>query len=175
MNTLLDKKQFDIICTRLRQRTSQVVSLTLFEYNTIMTCTKNALFFSRFSIIDKTFPNLRSLILTYIDYDTWCLFKTRFPPLITTFSIYVRYGDKLACEEMTSIVFSELLFLSSSLKCLSVGMGRFIDGNVICRPQNPAVSSSVQYLYLKHLTIDLLSLLAVAPMLRTFEGAFFKL
>lgn len=139
----------------------------------MMTSVKNALFFSRFSIIDRTFPNLRLLTLTYIEYDTWCLFKTRFPPFIVTLSIYLcQPSNTEACSQMTSATLSELLFLSPSLQRLSAKMDGFMDANVKIHPPNSAIYSSVQYFHLVFIPIDLLSLLSAAPMLHTFEGSF---
>ncbi|CAF4839207.1 unnamed protein product [Rotaria sp. Silwood1] len=43
---------------------------------------------------------------------------------------------------------------------------------VIIRPQNPAVSSSVQYFHLEDITIDLSSLFVIVPMLHTLEIRF---
>ncbi|CAF4596248.1 unnamed protein product, partial [Rotaria sp. Silwood2] len=137
-----------------------------------MTSVKNPLFLSRFSIIDKTFPNLRSLTLTHIKYGTWCLFKTRLPPHIVTLSLHLVYSDILARLSMTSVILGELLFLSPSLQRLSVKMTGFLGGNVKIRSPNSTILSSVQYFHLELVTIDLLSLLAVAPMLHTLEGRF---
>jgi hypothetical protein len=121
----MDKSQFDSICTQLLYSTSQIVSLTLFDEGDETTSIKNAVFFSRFNIIDKTFPNLRSLTLTYIKYDTWCLFKTRFPPLIVIFFIYLSASGMLASLQTTYTTLSELVFLSPSLQRLSVKMAAF--------------------------------------------------
>ena len=134
VNTSMNKSQFDSICTQLLYSTSQIVSLTLFDEDDVMTSVRNALFFSRFSIIDKTLPNLRSLTLTHIKYDTWCLFKSQLPPLIVTFSIYMCYSDIMACLSMTSTILSELLFLSPLLQRLSVKMAKFINADVQIRP-----------------------------------------
>ncbi len=172
MNTSMNKSQFDSICTQLLYSTSQVVSLILFDEDDLMTFTKNAFFFSRFSIIDRTFSNLRSLTLTSIKYDTWCLFKTRFPPLIVTFFIHLFYSGILSSLPTASAALSELLFLSPSLQRLTVKMDDFMDDNVKIHPPNSAMSSSVQYFYLDYVTIDLLSLLVVTPMLHTLEGSF---
>ncbi len=169
----MDKSQFDSICTQLLHSTSQIVSLTLFGERDMMTPVKNALFFSRFSIIDQTFPNLRFLTLTYIDYHTWCLFKTQFPPFIVTLSIYLRPpSNKMACSQMTSDTLSELLFLSPSLQRLCAKMDGFMDSNVKIRPRNSSIYSSVQYFHFDFITVDLLSLLSAAPMLHTLEGSF---
>ncbi|CAF3311328.1 unnamed protein product [Rotaria sp. Silwood2] len=48
----------------------------------------------------------------------------------------------------------------------------FGSGNVKIRSPNSAISSSVQYLHLEYITINLYSLLAVAPMLHTLEARF---
>jgi hypothetical protein len=135
---------------------------------------KNDLFFSRFHIIDRIFPNLRALTLTYIDYETWCLFKIRLPPLITNLFIELSDSDLLASSPTTYDVLSELLFLSPFLQRFSVKMAGFIDGDPIIRPPNSTTitTSSIQYFYLDYIQIDLLSLLAVAPMLHTVEGYF---
>ncbi len=85
----MNKSQFDCICTQLLRSISQIVSLTLFDKNDPTTPAKNGLFFSRFNCIDKTFLNLRSLNLTYIKYDTWCLFKFRLSSLIEKLSIHL--------------------------------------------------------------------------------------
>jgi hypothetical protein len=136
MNTSMNKSQFDSICAYLLYSSSQIISLTLFDEDDVMTSVKNALFFSRFSIIDKTFPNLRSLRLTYIEYDTWCLFKNRLPSLIVSLSIYLCYSGKKA---ITSVVLTELLFLSPSLKRLSVKMHGFNDNNLKIHPPNSSI------------------------------------
>lgn len=118
--TSMNKSQFDWICTQLLRSISQVVSLTLFDKNDPITPTKNALFFSRFNCIDKTFLNLRSLTLTYINYDTWCLFKFRLSSLIVKLFIHLVHTGILRANQMTtSAVLNELLFYSSSLKHLS--------------------------------------------------------
>jgi hypothetical protein len=117
-NISINKSQFDSICTQLLYLTSQVVSLTLFNEDCVMKSVKNSIFFSRFSIIDTTFPNLYSLNLTYIDYDTWCLIKTRLPPLIVTLTIHLSSPDISSCLSVTSTTLSELLFLSPSLERL---------------------------------------------------------
>jgi len=67
--TSMNKSQFDYICTQLLHSISQVTSLTLFNKDDPMTPVKNSLFFSRFSCINSTFSNLRSLTLTYIKYN----------------------------------------------------------------------------------------------------------
>ena len=111
-STSINKSQFDSICAYLQNLTSQIVSLTLFDEDDVMTSVKNALFFSRFSIIDKTFPNLLSLTLTYIEYDSWCLFKNRLPSLIVSLSIYLYYSGKVhvffLTRKMYYILFSDL-------------------------------------------------------------------
>ncbi len=172
MDRSMKKNQFDTICSQLVYSTSQVTSLTLFNENDLMTSVKNALFFSRFIIIDKTFSNLRSLTLTSIKYDTWCLFKSRFPPLIMMLSIYLNPPDTLACLSMTSGALTELIFLSASLQRLSVKMGDLMISDVKIDPPKPGMSSSIQYLHIENVIIDLLSLLAVTPMLHTLEGYF---
>jgi hypothetical protein len=44
-----------------------------------------------------------------------------------------------------------------------------MNNNVKIHPQNSSIYSSFQYFQLAFITIDLLSLLSVAPMLHTFE------
>ncbi|CAF4486215.1 unnamed protein product [Rotaria sp. Silwood2] len=51
-------------------------------------------------------------------------------------------------------------------------MSGFMDGDVKIRSPNSAISSSVQYFHLEYVTIDLYSLLTVAPMLHTLEARF---
>jgi hypothetical protein len=58
------------------------------------------------------------------------------------------------------------------LERLSAKMSGFGDGDVKIRSPNPAISSFVQYFHLEYVTIDLYSLLTVAPMLRTLEARF---
>jgi len=137
-----------------------------------MASMKTDLFFSRFHIIDRIFPNLRALTLTSIDYETWCLFKIRFPPLITNLSIDLLVPDSLECSSTAYDVLSELLFLSPFLQRLSVKMAGFIYGDPKIRPPNSTTTSSIQYFYFDYMEIDLLSILAVAPMLHTVEGYF---
>jgi hypothetical protein len=170
--TSIKKSSFDSICIQLLRSISQVVSLKLFEKDDPMTPAKNALFFSRFSGIDRTFLYLRSLTLTYISYDTWRLFKTRLPSLIETLSIVLDYNEKYASSSAISAILSELLLFSSSLKHLSVRIMTNFDRMVIIRPQNPFVSSSVQYLDFEGVNIDLSSVFIVAPALHTFKVRF---
>ncbi|CAF1400979.1 unnamed protein product [Rotaria sordida] len=51
-------------------------------------------------------------------------------------------------------------------------MAGFGDGDVKSRSPNSTISSSVQYFHLEYVTINLYSLLAVAPMLHTLEARF---
>ncbi|CAF1114490.1 unnamed protein product [Rotaria sordida] len=51
-------------------------------------------------------------------------------------------------------------------------MSGFDDHDVKIRPPNSTIISSVQYFHIEFITIDLLSLLAVAPMLHTLNGSF---
>jgi hypothetical protein len=111
------------------------------------------------------FSNLRSLSLTYINYDTWRLFKTRLPSFIATLSIHLVHPDFCRCPMMTSAVLSELLFFSSSLKRLSVEMSNYLADTIIIRPSSPLLLSSIQYFHLKGISIDLSSLSAVVPYL----------
>jgi hypothetical protein len=46
VNISMNKSQFDSICTQMLYSTSQVVSLTLFDENDLMTSVKNDRFFS---------------------------------------------------------------------------------------------------------------------------------
>ena len=174
LNTSMDKTQFDSICTQMIDSTSEVISLTLFDKNDPMSFVKNDIFFYRFNIIDTTFPNLRSLTLTRIKYSTWRFFRSRFPPLIMTLSIYLYDFDSYTTTYMTdrSDVLSELIFLSPSLKRLSVEMTNISKRILEIRPPNSSILSSIQYLEIKSVTINLLCLLAVAPMLDTLECRF---
>jgi hypothetical protein len=177
VNTSMDKSQFDSICTQMLYSTSQVVSLTLFDENDLMmTRVKNYLFFSRFNIIHKTFRNLRSLTLTSIKYETWRLLKTQLPSLITALSIcfYLSgsYSDQFSYVADASDIFNGLLFLSPLLQRLSVKMTNVLENNLQIRPPNLSISSCIQYLHIKSVRIDLLSLLVVAPMLHTLKCRF---
>jgi hypothetical protein len=51
-------------------------------------------------------------------------------------------------------------------------MPNVLENDLQIRPPNSSILSSVQYLHIKSVTIDLLSLLAVAPMLHTLECRF---
>ena len=174
VNTWMNKSQFDSICTQMIHSTSEVISLTLFDKNDPMSFVKNNIFFYRFNIIDTTFPNLRSLTLTSISYSTWRFFTSHLPPLIMTLCICLYFYDPGMCSsaENASGSLSELLFLSPSLKRLSVEMCNVSDRSLEIRSPDSSILSSVQYLRIKSVTIDLLSLLAVAPMLDTLECRF---
>ncbi|CAF3619194.1 unnamed protein product [Rotaria sordida] len=168
----INKSQFDYICSQLLNLTSQIISLTLFDKDDPTTPMKNDLFFSKFNNIDITFSNLRSLTLTYIDYDTWCVFKTRLPLLIVKLSIHLVHNDRYASSSITSYVLCELLLFSLSLKYLSVKMSNYSNDTVIVHHQNPTILSSVQYFHLEGITIDLSSLFIITPMLHTLEISF---
>ncbi len=173
MVTSMNKSRFDCICTRLLRSISQVVSLTLFDKTDPITPAKNELFFSRFNCTNQKFANLHSLRLTYITYDTWCLFKFRLSSLIVKLSIHlVHTGIVRASQMTTSDVLSELLLYSSSLKHLSLKMSNYTEKMVIIRPQNPTALSSIQYFHLDDITIDLLSFFPIVPVLHTLEIRF---
>jgi hypothetical protein len=176
VDTSMDKSKFDSICTQMLCSTSQVVSLTLFDKDDLMTSTKNDLFFSRFKIIDTTFPNLRVLTLTYITYRTWCLFKTRFPPLIMTLFINLYLSgsncNAYLCTTEASDILNGLLFLSPLLQRLSVKMANVSKNALKIRRPNSSALSSVQYLHIDYAKINLFSLVAVTPMLQTLECCF---
>jgi hypothetical protein len=174
VNTWMDKSQFDSICTQMVYSTSDVISLTLFDKNDPMSFVKNDIFFYRFNIIDTIFPNLRSLTLTNIRYSTWRFFTSHLPPLIMTLSICLyRFESEIYLPtENSSGILSELIFLSPLLKRLSVAMTNISERILEIRSPNSSILSSVQYLHIEFVTIDLLSLLAVAPMLDTLECRF---
>ena len=169
VTTSMNKNQFDSICTQLRRSISHIVSLTLFEKDDPTTPTKNALFFSRFCYIDSTFSNLRSLTLTYINYDTWCLFKARLPLSIVTISIELIHTETYANSSTISAILHELLLFSPSLKHLSIKMRTNVKDMVKIRPESPFMSSAIQYFRLEGVMIDLSSLFVVAPMIQTLE------
>ncbi|CAF3447372.1 unnamed protein product [Rotaria sp. Silwood1] len=172
MVTSINKSQFDYICNQLLNLTSQIVSLTLFDKDDPMTPIKNDLFFSRFSNIDITFSNLRSLTLTYINYDTWCLFKTRVPLSIVILSIHLVHNHRSIDSSTTSYVLCELLFFSLSLERLSLKMSNYSNDMIIIHHQTPTILSSIQYLHIDGITIDLSSLFIIVPMLHTLEVNF---
>jgi hypothetical protein len=82
------------------------------------------------------------------------------------------YNEKYASSSAIFAILSELLLFSSSLKHLSVKIMTNFDGMVIIRPQNPFVSSSVQYLDFEGVNIDLSSVFIVAPALHTLKVRF---
>jgi hypothetical protein len=166
IDTSMDKSKFDSICRQMVHSTCEVISLTLFNEDDMMATVKNDLFFSRFEIIDKTFPNIRSLTLTCIKYETWRLFKNRLPPLINTLSISLYFSES---AHDASDIFNGLLFLSPLLKRLSVKMGNYLKSDFRIRSPNPSIASSVQYLRIEPYAIDILSLIAVAPMFHTLQ------
>jgi hypothetical protein len=172
VDTLMEKDQFDSVCTQLLYSTSRNVFLTLFDEDDAMMPVKNALFLSCIIITDRTCPKLRSLTLTYTTYDTWYLFRTRLPPLIVALSIELSYSGMLTCLPTTYVILSELLFLSPALQHLSAKMAGFMDGKLKIRPRNTALLSSFQYFHLEFVEIDLLSILTIASMLHTLECIF---
>lgn len=171
-NILINKNQFDCICTQLLPSISQIASLTLFDKYDQMTPVKNTLFFSRFNHADTTFSNLRSLTLTYITYDEWNLFKTRLPSCLKTLSINLVGIDSSECSLTVAAILNELLFFSSSLQRLSVKTNNYANDNIKIRPPNPTILSSIQYFHFEGIKIDLSSLFHVAPILNTLEIRF---
>jgi hypothetical protein len=125
------KSEFDTVCAQLLHLTSQIVSLTLFDEDDPTTPAKNAFFFSRFNTIDGIFSNLRSLTLTCMKYDTWCLFKSRLSSRIATLSIHLINVSEGATPLLTSNVLSDLLFVSPSLEGLSLKMSNYSNDIVI--------------------------------------------
>jgi hypothetical protein len=69
-------------------------------------------------------------------------------------------------------ILSELIFLSPLLQRLSVKMAYVREGILKIRSPNSSILSSIQYLHVKDVSIDLLSLLPVTPMLHTLECKF---
>ncbi|CAF2974343.1 unnamed protein product [Rotaria sp. Silwood2] len=170
--TSINKNQFDCICSQLLNLTSQIVSLTLFDKDDPMTPIKNNLFLSRFSNINIMFSNIRSLTLTYIDFDTLYSFKTRLSLSIVTLSIHLVHNQKFLDLLGTSCVLCEVIFFSPSLKQLSLKMSNYSNDLVTIYHQTPTILSSIQYLHIEGITIDLSSLLIIVPMLHTLEVSF---
>lgn len=170
--TKINKTQFDFICTQLIRLSSQIISLTLFDKNDPLTPTKNAFFFLRISYMNGKFSNLHSLNLTYIDYDTWYLFKARLPLTIKKLSIHLVYNGGPNSAFFTSETLCEFLFFSPLLEYLSIKMSNYSENLVTLRRRNPPMFSSIQYFHLDGITIDISSLFLLVPNLHTLEVNF---
>ncbi len=96
---------------------------------------KDTRIFSRFNCIDKTFSNLHSLTLTYINDDIWCLLRTRLPSFLVMLSIHLVHIGQRADSLITSAILTEIVFFSPSLKRLSIKMSNYSDRMVMILPQ----------------------------------------
>ncbi|CAF3339924.1 unnamed protein product [Rotaria socialis] len=168
----ISKNEFDYICTQILYLTPQIVSLKLFDKDDPITPTKNAFFFSKFCPMVRTFSNLQSLTLTYIDYETWLFFKSRLPLSIVKLSIHLVYNGRSTSSFITSETLYEFLLFSPSLEYLSLKMSNYSDKMISIRERNPTLLSSIQHFHLDGITINLPSLFTIVPRLHTLEVSF---
>ncbi|CAF2130274.1 unnamed protein product [Rotaria magnacalcarata] len=168
----ISKNEFDYICTQILYLTPQIVSLKLFDKDDPITPTKNAFFFSKFCPMVRTFSNLQSLTLTYIDYETWLFFKSRLPLSIVSLSIHLVHNGRSTSSFITSETLYEFLLFSPSLEYLSLKMSNYSNKMISIRERNPTLLSSIQHFHLDGITINLPSLFTIVPRLHTLEVSF---
>lgn len=165
----IDKRQFDYICSRLRRSISQIISLKLFDPDDPLTPMKNALFLSRFSRVDQTFSNLRSLTLTYINYDTWCLFKNRISSPLTCFTIHLVHLGQRANFSLTSMILIEILLFSLLFERLSIKMSNYSNQMIPISHQSGLTLPFLRYFRCEGISIDVSGLSVLAPRCHTLE------
>lgn len=162
----LHKRQFDSLCRQLFRCASQIISLTLFDQDDPLTPIKNALFFSRFH---QNLPNLRSLTLTYITYETWCNVKDRISSSLITLSIHLVHIGPRADASMTSAILNEILLFSLLIERLSIKMSNYSDRLVFISLKKGLSLPSLRYFRSEGISIDVSGLSLLAPRLHTLE------
>jgi hypothetical protein len=162
------KRQFDKLCTQLVYLSSQIVSLTLSNENDATIPAKIAYLFSRSIAVNSTFSSLHSLNLSHVDRCIWDSIKVRLTSFIALTSISISFiTDKKASTPLfASIILMELLFFTPSLKRLSLNtFFNYLPVMATIDPSRTLKASSIEYLSLDNIGIDLKSLFAVTPAL----------
>ena len=166
------KKQFDLLCDQLTSISSQIVSVSFSDTNGATIPSRIKLFFSRFSVINDVFFNLKSIHLSRVDLVTWKTAQHHVKSLMTLVSIsidvaHMHFGSEVS--ECVSYLLNDLLFLSTSLKYVYV------------KTNNPCIQalrfdfreeqiSSIEHLTVLNVPIDVEQLYSHVPALRTLDA-----
>jgi len=153
---------------------SQIVSLTLNNEDDATIPVKIAYLFSRTITVNSTFSSLHSLSLSHVDHTIWDSIKARLTSFIALTSISINFitDMKASTPLFASIILMELLFFSSSLKRVSLSEFSYPPGMATIDPSRALTASSIEYLSLDNIGMDLKSLFAVTPVLVSFTSTF---
>jgi hypothetical protein len=159
------KKQFDQLSRQLINRSSQIISLTIENeyYDATSPIIDN--FFSKCIIMNRNFSRLCSLTLCDVNSKIWNFIKTQLTSWITLTAISINFITESKTPLTASIILHELLFFSSSLKSLSLATWNY-PVEIVTIDYNR--TSSIEYLYLDYIGIDLQSLFKAVPLLLSF-------
>jgi hypothetical protein len=129
-------------------------------------------FFSPSIAIISTLVNLRSLNLSYVNCSIWFSVDAQLTSLValTLISINLRIDNEPSTPLSVSIILMKLLFFSSLLKRVTLRMFNYPPDTTFIDPSRAMKASSIEYLYLDNIGIDLKSLFAVTPSLHSFTS-----
>ncbi|CAF3979634.1 unnamed protein product [Rotaria magnacalcarata] len=162
------KNQFDLACSQLSTFSSRIVSLTFSDYYYSTTNIKIDRF-ARCITSQHTFSNLHSIRFCQIDSLTWNSIKIRLPLFVSLRSISINVIYSQNFSTLTSLVFYDLVFIWS-LNHVSLGSICNTSKTIVISPIHASTrTSSIQYLTLKSIEIDLNYLFTVMPKLRKLD------
>lgn len=167
-NNLIKIKHFDLFCTQLTPLSSRIVSLSFSNENDWTIPAKIDRFLSQFNNM-----KLYSLSLSHIDHIIWKSIKSHIKSIVSLVSISIDLADMRffggdRANELTSNILKDLLYISSSLKYLSLrGQGHPVNISD-CNLLGEQISS-IEHLNLRNIIVDLGHIYSIAPDLRTFD------
>jgi len=154
--------QFNLICSHLSTISSKIVSLKFSDNNISMIHIKIDRFFQFIGVHD-IFSSLHSIIFSQIDSNVWNSIRTRLTLFVSLKSISIHL---ISGKELTPLVFNDLVLNVPSLKRLNFRSSCPWPRTVaIPSIHSPRRVTSIQYLTLKGVRIDLDYLFDIMPML----------
>jgi hypothetical protein len=168
---LKEKRHFDLFCAQLPSISSRNVSLAFSNIHDGTMPIKIDCFFLQYNDINNIFPKLHSLSLSHVDYIMWTSIKNYVELLtsLTSLSIYTAnmvYTSKTT--DFISHLFNDLLFISSTLKCLCLRVNSNTAPYISKLYLNKKISP-IKHLILDNVFVDLQNLSFIVPALHTFD------
>ncbi|CAM2721114.1 unnamed protein product [Rotaria socialis] len=166
------KKIFYQLCTQLVNISSQVVSLALYDLEDETIPDKISYFFGRSNTFNSTFSHLQSLHLSHVNYNVWDSIKTQLVSLVALTATSTNYGiyEEPQTPSFASVILMDLFNFSPSLKRLSLATIDYPYPIATIDPSRTLTASSLEYVDLSCIEIDLKSLFSITPALHSFTS-----
>ncbi|CAF4085932.1 unnamed protein product [Rotaria sordida] len=165
------KEQFDLVCARLPNISSQIRSLIFFNQCDPVMDFKVARFFSKLDTTNGTLSKLHSITLHPINFETWRLINDRLtllPSLLSLSINSINLNDVLDISIVSKLL-NDLLCNSATLKRLAVEIFSLHNRTFIVDLRPTAMKSLIEHLTLHGFQVELKSLLKITPKLKTLN------